>query len=143
VLLRTGIVLAPDGGALRRFLLPFRFFVGGPIGSGRQWLSWIHRDDAIDAILFALENTAVSGPMNLTAPAPVRMREFAETLGAVMRRPSWFPVPSLPLRVALGEMSIVVLGGQRVLPARLLQAGFRFRYDTLRPALRDLLDRPF
>jgi uncharacterized protein (TIGR01777 family) len=141
VQLRIGVVLAKEGGALARMLLPYRFFVGGPIGSGRQWLSWIHPDDLISAVLFVLEHPEVSGPVNLTGPEPVRMKQFAKTLGRTLRRPSFFPAPSFLVRLLFGEMSIVVLGGQRVLPQRLEQTGFRFRYAGLEPALHDILSR--
>ena len=139
VTLRTGIVLHPSGGTMKKFLLPFRLFVGGPLGPGSQWMSWIHREDAIRAILFALENKSLSGPVNITAPNPVTMREFCRSLGRALRRPSWFPVPGFALRLALGDMADVVLKGQRVIPAKLIRAGFSFNFPQLDPAMSELV----
>jgi len=136
VLLRNGLVLAGDGGALPRFALPFRLFVGGPIGSGRQYVSWIHRDDWTALTVWALTNTAVSGPLNATAPDPVTNLELARTLGRVLRRPAFFPAPAFAVRLALGEMADVALTGQRVLPDKARALGFEFRYPLLEPALR-------
>ncbi len=135
VLLRIGIVLEKDGGALQKMIPPFTFFAGGPLGSGRQWLPWVHRDDVVGMILFALENSSVRGPVNATAPNPVTMKEFCATLGKVMRRPSWAPVPAFLLRLLLGEMSEVLLSGQRVIPKKLKEAGYTFRYSLLEEAL--------
>lgn len=139
VFLRTGLVLSDDGGALARMVLPFRFFVGGPLGSGEQWMSWIHRDDLIGLIQTVLESEGVAGPVNGTAPHPVRMREFARTLGQVMRRPAFFRVPGGMLRLVLGEMADLVLTGQRVRPAAALQMGYTYRFEDLEAALKDLL----
>jgi len=136
VRLRMGIVLEKDGGALKRMMLPFKFFVGGTLGSGRQWLPWIHRDDVLNIILFALEHTELSGPMNLAAPEPVTMKEFCRALGKAMRRPSWVPVPPFLLRIALGEMADMVLTGQRAVPSKLEAAGYKFLYPRLDGALR-------
>lgn len=137
VLLRTGIVLEKDGGALPQMALPFKLFVGGPVGSGRQFYSWIHRDDWVSLASWALRTAAVSGPMNLTAPAPVANREFAQTLGRVLQRPAFMPSPAFALRIALGEMAdALLLTGQRVLPAQAEAHGFRFAYPTLESALR-------
>lgn len=139
VLLRTGVVLAPNGGALKQMLLPFRLHVGGPIGSGRQWISWIHLDDLVDVILFALDNPALKGPLNATAPNPVTNRDFARTLARTLGRASWLPVPKLALRIALGEVANILARGQRILPAKLRQTGFHFRFPALPEALNDLL----
>lgn len=138
VALRTGVVLARDGGALPRMALPFRLFAGGPVGSGRQYVSWIHIADWVDQVHWALTTAGISGAMNLTAPQPVTNREFASALGHALRRPSFVPTPALALRLALGEMSTIVLDGQRVLPARATALGFRFGYPQLEPALRSL-----
>lgn len=138
---RMGIVLG-QGGALGRMLLPFRLGLGGPIGSGRQWYSWIHRDDAIGLILFALTREDASGAINATAPNPVRMKEFAATLGKVLRRPALLPVPALALRLLLGEQAEAVLSGQRVLPTVAERLGYRFRFPDLETALRDVLGVP-
>jgi len=137
VRVRIGIVLGEEGGALAKMLPPFRAFVGGPLGSGTQWMSWIHRDDLVSLLVLALENETVSGALNATAPAPVTMRTFATALGRVLHRPAFVPAPAAVLRLALGEMSTLVLDGQRVLPERALAAGFRFRHPDLEAALRD------
>lgn len=142
VVIRTGIVLAREGGALAKMIPPFRFFAGGPLGSGRQIMSWIHIDDEAAAILFCLQSDLVRGPVNLTAPAPVSMGEFSAKLGRVMHRPSFMPVPAFALKALLGEMAdALLLSGQHVEPAALLQAGFRFRYPSLEGAFTDLLTR--
>jgi len=139
VILRSGVVLAARGGALPRMVLPYRLFAGGRLGSGRQWMSWVHLADEVAAFRFALERDDVAGALNLASPNPQRNADFGRTLGRVLRRPSRFPVPSFVLRLLLGEMSTVVLDGQRVAPTRLLDAGFAFRFAELEPALRDLL----
>jgi len=139
VLLRTGIVLDRSGGALPQMALPFRFCVGGPLGSGRQYLSWIHRHDWVSMVTWALTNTAVSGPLDVTAPNPVTNLEFTRTLGRVMRRPALMPVPAFALRVVLGDMADAIVTGQRVLPARALGLGFGFQYPELEAALRAAL----
>lgn len=136
VLLRTGIALERDGGALPQMALPFRMFGGGPVGSGRQYYSWIHRDDWLEMVAWALRTNGVSGPLNLTAPNPVPNRDFARALGRALHRPSLLPAPAFALRLALGEMAdALLLTGQRVLPARAHAAGFTFRYPTLEAAL--------
>ena len=143
VLLRTGLVLARGGGALQQLALPFRFFAGGPLGSGRQVMSWIHRDDWIAMVRWALANPAVHGPLNLTAPAPVTNREMATALGRALHRPSFMPAPAFALRLALGEMAdAMVLNGQRVLPAVAQRAGFTFRFPTLDAALAEIYGVP-
>jgi hypothetical protein len=136
-ILRTGIVLGPDGGALAQMLAPFQFFLGGPIGSGKQWVSWIHRDDWVSLACFLLQQG--SGVFNATAPNPVQMEEFCRTLGQVLARPSWLPVPAPALELLLGEAAQVVLTGQKVIPQAALQLGFTFQYPHLKEALRQLL----
>ena len=136
---RTGIVLSQDGGALPRILLPFKMFAGGKMGSGNQWWSWIHIADEVRALRFLIDQEAASGPFNLTAPNPMKNKDFAKTVGSVMGRPSLLPVPSPALSTALGEMSTVLLDGQRVVPGRLLELGFEFKYPELDVALKDLL----
>lgn len=138
VILRTGIVLG-NGGALAKMLLPFKLFVGGPLGSGRQWFSWIHRDDMVALILKALKDPAMTGIFNATAPNPVRMAELCQTLGQVMHRPSWLPVPSFILEILLGEAAQVVLSGQQVLPKRTLESGFEYQYSTIKQALEEVV----
>ena len=139
VLLRTGVVLGKGGGALAKMLPPFRMGLGGPLGNGRQYLSWIHLQDEIDAILFALENPSLRGPVNLTAPNPASMAEFAKAIGGALRRPAVFPVPAPVLKILLGEMSEMLLTGQNVLPEALLKNGFHFRFPGIGAALGDLL----
>jgi len=140
-LLRTGIVLSPNGGALERLLLPFRMGVGGPIGSGRQWMSWISLDDHLRAMEHALATTGLHGAVNLVSPNPVTNAEFASTLGRVLSRPALVPVPAFALELAYGEMArATILAGQRVLPRALLRTGFQFTHPTLEQALRFELD---
>ena len=139
VVLRTGLVLARQGGTLSLIALPFRLFVGGTLGNGRQYWSWIHLDDEAGAICFLMENQAAHGVYNLTAPNPLPMGQFGHILAAVIKRPYWLPVPGFVLRLMLGEMSNLVLGGQRVVPMRLLSAGYSFKYAELQPALENLL----
>jgi uncharacterized protein (TIGR01777 family) len=141
ILIRTGLVLSAEGGFLSRLLLPFKLGLGGPIGNGRQWMPWIHIDDQIALIDFLLHREDASGPYNACAPKPVRNREFAKTLGSVLHRPAFMPMPSLALKVGLGELSLLLLGGQKALPVRLLEAGFSFRFTELRAALDDLSGR--
>lgn len=138
-IIRTGVVLTMDGGALPRMVLPFRFGLGGRLGSGRQWFPWIHIADEVGAIRFLLENEATSGPYNLSAPNPVTNAEFTRALGEILRRPTLFAVPGFALRLLFGEMAAVLLTGQRAIPKRLLEAGYTFRFSDLRAALRDLL----
>jgi uncharacterized protein (TIGR01777 family) len=136
VRLRIGVVLAPDGGALARMVGPFRAFVGGPIGRGTQWMSWIHRDDVIGLVVAALENDAYGGAVNATAPQPVMNAEFAAALGRALVRPARIHTPSFVLRLALGEMATMLLTGQRVLPAVANRLGYPWRYADVRAALR-------
>ena len=141
VLVRTGLVLAAEGGFLSRLLLPFKLALGGPIGSGRQWMPWVHIKDQIALIDFLLHKEDASGPYNACAPHPVRNREFAKTLGQVLHRPAFMPMPAFALKVGLGELSGLLLGGQKALPERLLAAGFTFQFTQLRAALDDLSSR--
>ena len=135
VCLRIGVVLAPDGGALAKMAPPFTMFVGGPIGSGRQWLSWIHRDDVVGMIRWSLTHPEVRGPLNATATVPVTMRDFTQALGRAMSRPSWLPAPAFALRALLGEAADVLLTGQRVLPSVAQRLGYAFVYPALETAL--------
>ncbi len=135
VRLRIGIVLGPDGGALKQMVPPFKFFVGGPVLPGTQWMSWVHHADVVALVRFALENVSVSGAVNGTAPEPRMNREFSAALGAALGRPSWLPAPGFALRLALGQVAEVVTTGQRVLPKKAEAAGFRFRYPKLEEAL--------
>ncbi len=139
VCIRSGIILSKSGGALPRLLLPFRLFAGGPLGSGKQWFPWIHLDDELRAIQFAIEHVGVAGPINLAAPNPLTMREFCSALGTALHRPSWAPVPGFVLRILLGEMAgPLLLSGQRAIPNKLLAAGFQFRFNTAEEALKDI-----
>ncbi len=139
VLPRIGVVLHPEGGALKQMLPLFRLGLGGKMGSGRQYLSWVHRDDTVGLLLFALEQPELRGPVNVTAPEPVTNADFARALGAALHRPAVLPVPAFALKVAVGEMSEAVLGGQRVLPRRAQEAGYRFQHPDLPEALRSLV----
>lgn len=138
VIIRSGVVFSPRGGALARMLLPFKLFVGGPLGSGKQWLSWIHLDDQVRAIRFLIDNRKAHGAFNLVAE-PVTNADFARVAGRIMRRPAILPVPAFALRLALGEMSTVVLDGQRASAKKLTDLGFQFKYFKLDEALQDLV----
>ncbi len=135
VRIRTGVVLAADGGALAKMLPAFKAFAGGRVGTGLQWMSWIHRDDLVSLFLFALRNKAAAGALNGTAPAPVRNRDFATALGAALHRPAVVPAPAAALRLVFGEMATLLLDGQRAVPKRALALGFSFRHPDLRSAL--------
>lgn len=139
VFTRLGIVLDKEEGALPKMLLPYKMFVGGKIGNGEQWMSWVHIQDVVGAIAFCLENNEMEGPVNVTAPNPMKMKDFGKTLGEVMGRPHWFPTPGFALKLALGEMSELVLEGQNVLPKKLEQHGYKFFYIHLDEALSDIL----
>lgn len=139
VLPRFGVVLAEGGGALDRMLLTFRLFIGGPLGSGDQWYPWVHRDDALAVLLHLLDHQECEGGFNVVSPESVNMRTFAREVGRTLGRLSWMPVPSFMLRMLFGEMSGIILQGRRIIPARLLEAGFPFKYPTLRRALQAIL----
>ncbi len=139
IVLRTGVVLAKGAEVLKRLILPFRLFVGGPLGDGRQWLPWIHIADVIGAVNFLVEDPNLSGVYNLSAPEPVQNAAFGKTLARVLRRPYWLPVPAFALKLVLGEMSKLVLEGQRAIPKRLIEAGYTFQFAGHEAALRDLL----
>ncbi|MBE0699953.1 MAG: TIGR01777 family protein, partial [Anaerolineaceae bacterium] len=144
VTMRTGVVLTRQGGVLAPFLLQQRLFAGGPLGSGKQWISWIHMQDLMNCFLFFLEQAnapqkIVDGVFNVTSPEPVTNAQFGKILSRVLKRPYWLPAPAFILRLVLGEMSTLVLDGQRVLPQRLLEMGFAFQYASLRSALENLL----
>jgi uncharacterized protein len=141
VMLRTGMVLEQDGGALPKMLLPFRLFTGGPIMPGTQWVSWIHRRDHIGLTQWALTTPSVSGPVNVVAPEAVTMNRFCEGLGRVLHRPSWLPLPGFALSLALGELGTLMTKGQRVNPAKALSGGYVFHYPTLEPALRAIVTK--
>jgi uncharacterized protein (TIGR01777 family) len=135
---RTGVVLSARGGALQQMLPPFKAFVGGPLGSGKQWFPWIHIADEVAAIMRAIDSD-LRGPVNLASPGIVTMKEFARGLGKALHRPSWAPVPAAPLKILLGEFALVLLEGQRAVPKKLIDTGFKFRFPDLEAALGDLL----
>jgi len=139
VLLRTGIVLAAEGGALPSMALPFKLFAGGRIGDGAFWQPWIHLDDEVGLVLWALSDERVEGPLNAAGPAPERNRDLAKAIGKALHRPSLLPTPLLAIRLAVGEMADVVTSSQRVIPRKALDLGYRFRFPEAQPALDDLL----
>lgn len=139
-LVRTGLVLGAGGGLLKQMLLPFKLGLGGRIGDGEQWMSWIHLRDWISIAITMMEDSNMQGPYNAAAPHPVTNRQFTETLANVLKRPACLPMPAFALKTLLGEMSELVLGSQRVLPDRLLKQGFEFQFSDLNSALRDILD---
>jgi uncharacterized protein len=138
-LIRTGLVLAKGGGLMQRMLLPFQLGLGGRLGDGQQWMSWIHRDDWIKIALTMIDNPSMSGAYNATAPNPVTNAEFTQTLARCVKRPALLPIPGVILKVVLGEMAELVLGSQRVLPERLLEQGFQFDHACLENALQEIL----
>ena len=140
VRVRTGVVLSREGGALEKMMLPFKLGLGGKLGSGRQWLPWIHIADIVGIFRYALATAAIKGPINGTAPAPVTNAEFTRELAGALHRPAFVPVPEFGLRAAMGEMAAVMLSSQRVLPNAVLAAGYRFRFERLGAALADLID---
>ncbi len=135
VIIRTGLVLSAHGGSFPLMALPFRFFLGGPVGNGRQWVPWIHITDEVEAIRFLIQHPDAAGPFNLVAPGIVRNAEFGRILARTLHRPYAFPAPAFMLRLVLGEMASLILEGQHVIPRRLLTLGYRFRYPTLAEAL--------
>ena len=139
-ILRTGVVLTREGGALPKMAMPFRLGIGGPVGDGRQWFPWIHIADEVGAIRFLIDREDAHGPFNLSAPNPVTNRELSRSLGRVLVRPSLLPVPGFALRFAFGELADTLLQGQRAIPSRLLELGYAFQYPEVEPALKSLLD---
>jgi uncharacterized protein len=136
---RFGLILGRDGGVLPQLSLPYRFFAGGTVGSGEQWVSWVHVGDVVSLIKDAILNTQYTGPVNVTSPHPVTMKEFGQVTGDVMHRPHWLPAPSIAFKLLFGEMSMLILKGQQVLPEKALDAGYTFKYPHLKGALHDLL----
>ncbi|MGE5703086.1 MAG: TIGR01777 family oxidoreductase [Clostridia bacterium] len=139
VLLRLGVVLGIDGGALVRMVLPYRLFAGGPVGQGSQWLSWIHVEDVANLIIHAIQTPTMNGALNATAPNPVTMDQFGRAIGKVLGRPHWLPVPAFAMKLLMGEMAEIVLQGQRVLPEKALLGGYTFLYADVDSALTNLL----
>lgn len=141
VSVRTGIVLSPDDGALKQMLLPFRLFVGGPLGTGKQWFPWIHIDDLVNIFIKVLDDNSFNGPVNAVAPNPVTMNEFSKTLGNVLHRPSFFKVPEFALKFVVGEGAESILASLRVIPEKLMQSKFNFKFEKLKPALENVLNK--
>lgn len=139
VMMRTGLVLGRGGGALKQMLVPFKLGLGGPLGNGNQWVPWVHVEDVVGVILHAIERPGVRGPVNVTAPTPVRNREFTTTLAQVLRRPAFLAAPAFGLKIVLGEFADVLLASQRALPKRIQQSGYSFRHPALEEALRATL----
>jgi uncharacterized protein (TIGR01777 family) len=140
ILVRTGVVLSREGGALEKMMMPFKLGLGGKLGNGRQWFPWIHIDDIVGIYRYALANELIKGPINGTAPAPVTNAEFTHQFAEALHRPAFVSVPEFGLRAAMGEMAAVLLSSQRALPNAVIAAGYRFRFATLAAALADLLD---
>jgi uncharacterized protein len=140
-IVRIGVVLARDGGALRQMITPFKFGLGGPVGFGRQWVSWIHLQDLVSVFLAALDNPQLAGEINGTAPTPVHNKEFSQCLARALHRPCLFPVPPFMLRLMFGEVALVVTGGQKVLPRKLEEANFHFQFSDCQAAMNDLFSR--
>ena len=141
VFMRFGVVLGKEGGALHLMALPYKWFAGGTVGSGEQWVSWVHVTDVVRAIAFAIENEIMSGPVNVTSPSPINMKDFGKTIGSVLHRPHWLPVPSFAMKMILGQKSTLVLDGQHVVPKVLIEEGFEFMFPSLQFALEDLLTK--
>lgn len=142
VIVRIGVVLSRDGGALAQMLTPFKLGVGGPVGNGRQWMSWIHHDDVVGIILHALDHADASGCVNAVAPEPVTNKQFSKALGRALGRPSFFPVPVFMLRLRFGQVAEVIATGQRALPKRIVELGYHFRFPVIDDALADVLRGP-
>ncbi|MBT0730023.1 TIGR01777 family oxidoreductase [Rosenbergiella nectarea] len=138
-LLRTGVVLSSEGGALAKMVMPFRACVGGPFGDGQQYMPWIHIEDMLNAIQFLLNQPSLEGPFNMVAPTPVRNQQFSIQLAKVLHRPCFMRVPAALVRCLMGESAVLVLGGQQAVPQRLIEAGYQFRYSTLQSALTEVV----
>lgn len=141
VKLRVGLVLDREGGAFPKMAMPYRLFGGGPVGSGKQWISWIHLEDMVRLIMFCVDEDRMSGPVNASAPTPVTNDEFGRALGKAMGRPHWFPVPSFLMKAAFGELSALLLEGQRALPRKALDSGFTFRHPTINAAMQAMFTK--
>ncbi|HJY63302.1 MAG TPA: TIGR01777 family oxidoreductase [Ignavibacteria bacterium] len=139
VIIRNGFVLAKEAPAVKKLVLPFKLFVGGAIGSGRQYVSWIHIDDITKIYIFAIDNVSLSGAVNGVSPEPLSMKEFCKNIGKVMHRPSFFPIPSVAVKIIAGEMSQVVLHGRKAFPDKLIKNGFKFKFQNCLHALKDII----
>jgi uncharacterized protein len=138
VFMRFGIVLSKMGGALPKMTLPYRFFIGGTIGKGKQWVSWIHIEDVVQAVDHIIVNETLSGPVNFVSPEPLQMKNFGKQIAAVLNRPHWLNIPEFAMKILLGEMSLLMLEGQKVLPKKLLHHGFHFKFPSLNEALKNI-----
>jgi uncharacterized protein (TIGR01777 family) len=141
VQIRTGLVLSPEGGALKQMLLPFQLFIGGPLGNGKQWVSWVHMDDIVNIYIHSIDSKVLTGAINAVSPNPVRMRLFSKTLGKVLNRPSLFPVPKFALKLLVGEAAEVITASQYINVKKLIDSGYRFKFEKLDSALKDLLKK--
>ncbi len=139
VSIRTGLVLIKDEGLIKQLLLPFNLFIGGPLAGGRQWFPWIHIDDVIGIYLTAMDNDKLSGPVNVTSPEIVRMREFAKIFGETLNRPAIFPIPKFAMKMVKGELADYAVMSQRTSADKILNAGYKFKFENLEAALRDLM----
>ncbi|MBW7455046.1 TIGR01777 family oxidoreductase [Paenibacillus sepulcri] len=138
VKVRVGVVLASDDGAFPKMLMPYRLFAGGKIGTGKQWLSWIHIEDMVRLLLFCIDNSQIKGPINASAPEPVTNDRFGRALGAAFHKPHWFPVPGFMMKLMFGELSTLLLEGQRAVPGKALNNGFEFHYPTIKSAMENI-----
>jgi uncharacterized protein (TIGR01777 family) len=139
VTLRTGFVIARNADAVKKLIMPYKFFIGGPIGTGRQYVSWIHIEDIAGIYLFAVDNSNVNGAVNAAAPSPVTMKEFSSDIGKALHRPALFPAPSFAVKLIAGEMAVVVLSGRKALPRKIMELGYRFRFNDAADAWKDVL----
>jgi uncharacterized protein (TIGR01777 family) len=139
-IMRFGVVLGKNGGAMAKLIPAYKMFVGGPLGDGKQWFPWLHLDDLLAALVYVLEHAQISGPLNFCAPKPVRNRELAQALGEVLKRPAFLPAPAFMIRLAMGEFGDVFLGSQRTVPDKLLHHGFSFRYPEIKGAIQAVVD---
>jgi uncharacterized protein len=140
VVTRFGVVLGPGGGALATMMPLFKAFLGGPLGTGKQWFPWIHMDDLVSAIDFVINHKEISGPLNFTSPIPIRQRDFARALGRMLKRPAYLPAPSFMVRLIMGELGTSLLGGQKVIPEKLIRAGYKFKFMEIGPALENIFN---
>jgi len=139
VTLRTGFVIAKNSDAVKKFIQPFKMFVGGTIGSGRQYMSWIHIEDVVGSYLFSADNNNISGPVNTTAPNPETMKNFSRSLAKALHRPAIFPIPSFAVKIAVGEMSQVILNGRKAIPKKIMDAGYKFKFENAFDAWKDVI----
>jgi len=139
--LRIGLTLSNEGGVLKKFLPPFKIFLGGPLGNGKQWFPWIHIEDLINILIHTIKTESIQGPVNIASPGIVRMNDFATSLGKVLQRPSFFQVPKFILKIAVGEFANAIVSGQKVSVDKLLSSGYNFRFTDLEKALKNLLEK--